>query len=172
MGWRQGYIRVPKTCSADTPADECVASCPDDIIRGRSADKILEESGVKEIWNEANSNTVNLDDTALSAFDIDTATILDGLCRVGYAGELFTSAAPGPHLLDHARELGAVPEPCAPHEDRGHSRLQRRLDLRAQSHRKRHGHRLRLGGRGGHGAAHVHDGNVPRPPRRRRAAVQ
>ena len=92
--WRQGYIRVPKTCSADTPADECVASCPDDVIRGRSADKILEESGVKEIWNEANSNTVNLDDTALSAFDIDTATILDGLCRVGYAGELFTSAAP------------------------------------------------------------------------------
>ena len=85
--WRQGYIRLPETCSMDSVSD-CVASCPDAIIRGRTAVEIFKESGVEGIWSNYGINPFD------SELGGKLETILSVLCRVGYPGELFTSAAP------------------------------------------------------------------------------
>ena len=85
--WRQGYIRTPEMCSSDTPATECIPSCPSDIIRGRSAGEIFNISGIVGISNPFFSS--KREDYGVSEKDI-----LDLLCSVGYPGELFTSAAP------------------------------------------------------------------------------
>ena len=90
--WRQGYIRLPESCSADTPKDECVASCPEAIIGNRTAKEVLDVTGVTAIWDQIGG--VNLTDDGLSSYNLKTDDILDAICRVGYAGELFTSAAP------------------------------------------------------------------------------
>ena len=85
--WRQGYIRIPEMCSADTPATECVPSCPEAVIRGRHASEILNVSGITGI----NNPFFNTDKEKYGISDQD---LLDQLCSVGYPGELFTSAAP------------------------------------------------------------------------------
>lgn len=86
--WRQGYVRTPEVCSADTPDSECVASCPEALTNGRSAQKLLNDTGVFSI------NTVSPDRIAMDEFNVTYDDIWDALCHVGYAGELFTSAAP------------------------------------------------------------------------------
>lgn len=85
--WRQGYIRTPEMCASDTPATECIASCPSEIIRDRSAGEIFNISGITGISNPFFSS--NRDEYGISEDDI-----LHQLCSIGYPGELFTSAAP------------------------------------------------------------------------------
>ena len=72
--WRQGYIRLPETCSMDSVSD-CVASCPDAIIRGRTAVEIFKESGVEGIWSNYGINPFD------SELGGKLETILSVLCR-------------------------------------------------------------------------------------------
>ena len=97
--WRQGYIRLPSACSADTPHDECMPSCPSAILEVRSgaakeegavnATKILTDAGVWGLSPFDDSYRAILHDAGLTDADL-----LDELCHVGSAGEMFTSAAP------------------------------------------------------------------------------
>ena len=85
--WRQGFMRVPEYCSADTPASECMTSCPDEILMGDNADGVLMRSGAHKllpqgIWG------------LLATHNFTHEDLLFGLCATGHPGEMFTSAAP------------------------------------------------------------------------------
>lgn len=82
--WRQGYVRCPETCSWDTPQSDCVCSCPPLGGDNMTAHEILNVTGVLSrnmpfgrSWSSATYRQ-----------------LLDALCRVGFPGEMFTSAAP------------------------------------------------------------------------------
>jgi hypothetical protein len=77
--WRQGYVRCPESCSADTPAADCVCSCPAGILRGRSPYDVLSATGM--VMSVSNLT------------DADYAAQLDMLCHVGHPGETITSHA-------------------------------------------------------------------------------
>mmetsp|Transcript_19502 Transcript_19502/g.25262 ORF Transcript_19502/g.25262 Transcript_19502/m.25262 type:complete len:635 (+) Transcript_19502:47-1951(+) len=81
--WRQGYSRCPDTCSSDTPQDECYCECPDTIRGNKTAYQILNESGA-----------VEMDVFPSDGKGFTYESLLDGLCRIGFPGEMFTSAAP------------------------------------------------------------------------------
>jgi hypothetical protein len=36
--WREGFARTPELCSQDTPASECVPSCPASIVTPNGED--------------------------------------------------------------------------------------------------------------------------------------
>lgn len=89
--WRQGYVRVPDVCSDDTPAKECMATCPEAITsQFGSAEQFLSHAHIgstySDIFLSSNSN--------VDAYSYTYEDLLDELCHVGYAGEMFTSAAP------------------------------------------------------------------------------
>ena len=89
--WRQGFVRVPEVCSADTPRERCMPSCPAEIrAQYSSAEALLEAAGVvrDSSWSTLLMNST-FESTTLTYDDL-----LDELCHVGYAGEMFTSAAP------------------------------------------------------------------------------
>ncbi|KAJ8598596.1 hypothetical protein CTAYLR_001690 [Chrysophaeum taylorii] len=92
--WRQGYVRCPEKCSTDAPQDQCMCSCPADIVRGRNAREVLEAVG------GLNSDMPFLEYWELSAEatggdqDVTYQNLLNALCHVGFPGEMFTSAAP------------------------------------------------------------------------------
>ena len=86
--WRQGWTRCPSSCSADTPADECVCSCPESVRGNRTAAEIFELAG---LWN-LNPNSDLL--TLMANNGVSDDDLLDLLCEVGHPGEMFTSAAP------------------------------------------------------------------------------
>ena len=81
--WRQGLIRVPSYCSADTPEDECMPMCPESIIGDRDAETVLRDYG---LYN------VTFDPPLVKSYTAEE--LLTELCHVGYPGEMFTSAAP------------------------------------------------------------------------------
>ncbi|KAJ8610812.1 hypothetical protein CTAYLR_006440 [Chrysophaeum taylorii] len=80
--WRQGYARCPDKCSMDTPQDQCRCSCPTEIVGGRSARDVLNASGAFDLNAFVDVKGISYDD------------ILEGLCGIGFPGEMFTSAAP------------------------------------------------------------------------------
>ena len=101
--WRQGFVRVPTTCSDDTPHADCMPSCPAAILdifsagaieaEGREAEKaateMLTKMGVFSLSPLGESYRDELHEAGLTDLDL-----LNELCNVGSAGEMFTSAAP------------------------------------------------------------------------------
>jgi len=93
--WRQGYLRCPETCSDDTPAEDCVCSCPSDltgVTDDITAAKFLADRGLiqfGEMWNQS-----AYPDFFTDAGFSGSSELLDFLCHVGSPGEMFTSAAP------------------------------------------------------------------------------
>ncbi|KAH8062373.1 hypothetical protein JL722_3290 [Aureococcus anophagefferens] len=85
--WRQGYVRCPATCSTDTPESECTCSCPSSVIGERNSLDILNDVGFTTIYSL-------YDQQLIEGVGLDYDEILDMLCHVGHAGEMFTSAAP------------------------------------------------------------------------------
>lgn len=88
--WRQGFVRVPEFCSDDTPGDDCMPSCPEEIrSQFGSAKELLHKAGVvtPATWSGLMQESVF--NTTLGFRDL-----LEELCHVGYAGEMFTSSAP------------------------------------------------------------------------------
>ena len=81
--WRQGLIRTPSYCSADTKGEDCMATCPESLTKGKTAEEIFETYGLYSI-------TSNL--PLVEGFSAEE--LLTELCHVGYPGEMFTSAAP------------------------------------------------------------------------------
>ena len=92
--WRQGYVRVPDVCSDDTPAKECMPTCPE-AIRSQfaSAEQLLNRADVGATYSSLFLSSNN-DDGSSSSYSYTYDDLLDELCHVGYAGEMFTSAAP------------------------------------------------------------------------------
>ena len=75
----------------DTPRERCMPSCPAEIrAQYSSAEALLEAAGVvrDSSWSTLLMNST-FKSTTLTYDDL-----LDELCHVGYAGEMFTSAAP------------------------------------------------------------------------------
>ena len=92
--WRQGLLRCPEMCSDDTPAEECVCSCPSEITGTMLPKDVLQAFGITELTS-AFSRWESLQDL----FNCDTeeecyTALLNTVCHVGHAGEMFTSAAP------------------------------------------------------------------------------
>lgn len=87
--WRQGVIRSPDYCSYDTKAEDCIMSCPDEIVGKFSAEEMASEFGVSEtsdVWPTIFPQA--------KARGLSTEQIKDFMCGVFYPGEMFTSAAP------------------------------------------------------------------------------
>ena len=87
--WRQGYVRCPDSCSADTPQEECSCSCPTELLAGRSAEDVLALTGMDGL--DANSGTL---ESEMAEHGLGWEDYLELLCHVGLPGEMFTSAAP------------------------------------------------------------------------------
>jgi len=96
--WRQGFLRCPEYCSQDTPSTDCTCSCPESLREEAfgesvSSHELMERTGLftwnsefmdgwKEAFGIAHHDAGSWDD------------VLDAICHVGHAGEMFTSAAP------------------------------------------------------------------------------
>jgi len=90
--WREGFIRTPDSCSADTPGNACMPTCPRAII-GQDIDNhtaftLLHKAGISAL------NPLSDFDDVLKDYDLDWSLFLKELCHIGYPGEMFTSAAP------------------------------------------------------------------------------
>ena len=81
--WRQGLIRTPSFCSADTSGDDCMATCLESLTAGKTAEEVFRTYGLYG----TTSNTPLVE--GYTAEDL-----LTELCHVGYPGEMFTSSAP------------------------------------------------------------------------------
>ena len=84
--WRQGYVRCPSFCAAETPKEECACHCPAAVLAGRSSEEILNTTGILQFdssWKDS-----------IADANLDWDDVLELLCHVGHAGEMFTSAAP------------------------------------------------------------------------------
>lgn len=82
--WRQGIVRCPVDCAGDA---ECVCSCPDEIVRGRTAYEIFNITGMFDITPEI--KTLLVEEMGYTYDEL-----FDAFCHVGHPGEMFTSAAP------------------------------------------------------------------------------
>jgi len=97
--WRQGFVRIPESCSADTPGDECMPHCPAEITGSMTAREVLKagrvwgDNGWSAQMNESFATYVPDTDNG-EVEDLTDADLLDELCHVGYPGEMFTSSAP------------------------------------------------------------------------------
>ena len=107
--WRYGFLRCPEICGADTPVDECVCSCPAEVMGNASAYDVLATrtpvahwitklSRGSIFWNTASESTgpggwrvkhMNPDQQT-SLWEL----MLHALCNPGHVGEMYTSAAP------------------------------------------------------------------------------
>ena len=94
--WRQGYVRLPSTCSADTPHTECTPSCPAAILDDASGFKISEggrdaDAAATKILNDAGVwglSPLGLDyRTALHSTGLTDLDLLQELCHVGVSKE-------------------------------------------------------------------------------------
>eukprot|EP00621_Florenciella_sp_RCC1693_P003496 CAMPEP_0182549246 /NCGR_PEP_ID=MMETSP1323-20130603/39968_1 /TAXON_ID=236787 /ORGANISM="Florenciella parvula, Strain RCC1693" /LENGTH=285 /DNA_ID=CAMNT_0024760697 /DNA_START=9 /DNA_END=866 /DNA_ORIENTATION=- len=86
--WRQGFLRVPTYCSADTPHSDCMASCPEEFRNGLNASEVIYKTGLKH--DSADSTWLS----ALSDYGKNEEMLLEEICHLGSPGEMFTSAAP------------------------------------------------------------------------------
>lgn len=91
--WRQGFVRVPHSCSEDTPHEDCMPTCPEGIIGSdlthEQAYALLDVTGILAL-TPSTKTLVEL----LEASDLGWADLLTELCHVGSPGDMFTSAAP------------------------------------------------------------------------------
>jgi len=96
--WRQGWIRTPESCSSDTAAEDCMPKCPSEIIGSMTAAEVLALSRVygDMDWSSEVRATLDVydDDAEEHETAITSKELLEALCHVGYAGEMFTSSAP------------------------------------------------------------------------------
>jgi hypothetical protein len=96
--WRQGWIRTPESCSSDTPGEDCMPSCPSEITGDLTSVEVLMASRMfyqGMSWSDSLQATLLEDDAETGDYElISHDDLLAELCHVGYAGEMFTSAAP------------------------------------------------------------------------------
>lgn len=98
--WRSGYIRCPMNCA---PEQKCRCECPVEVLGNSSAYEILRKSHALH-WLTDDVNTMfyldertgewHIAGKSLQEEDEIWASLLAGLCDVGWPGEMFTSAAP------------------------------------------------------------------------------
>jgi len=86
--WRQGWLRTPSYCSSDTPHEDCMCSCPDDVLEGRDAAEVFKLAGFSNLTADSNW------ESALSTYGLSVEDLFDEICHVGSPGEMFTSSAP------------------------------------------------------------------------------
>lgn len=91
--WRQGFVRLPDSCSVDTPHSECMPTCPEGIIgtdlTENEAYTILDTTGILALTPDS-----SLMETLLKESGLGWVDLLTELCHVGSPGDMFTSAAP------------------------------------------------------------------------------
>lgn len=87
--WRQGFLRLPETCSIDTPHEECMPKCTELITENYTAAEILDLAGFDKTFTKYKKLKRVMEDMNVSRTDL-----LATLCHIGSPGEMFTSAAP------------------------------------------------------------------------------
>lgn len=90
--WRQGFVRTPDSCSADTPGEDCMSVCPEAIVgklTNQSAYDILDKTGVLSL--NPSGKTLHF---WMQMAGLDFKDFLEELCHVGWPGDMFTSSAP------------------------------------------------------------------------------
>jgi len=100
--WRLGYIRCPSSCDYETTdVEDCECYCPSNFTEGYTAYELLVKLGQMDYidvspWLEYSNET----DRYMFPGYADVKQeelwqgLLDLICSVGHAGEMFTSAAP------------------------------------------------------------------------------
>lgn len=94
--WRQGYVRCPELCTGDTPIHKCVCSCPSDVTsQFKTSREFLVASGLFNISMSFFSDWTRFKEDFNCVHEAQCYdAVVDTLCHVGHAGEMFTSAAP------------------------------------------------------------------------------
>ena len=94
--WRQGFLRCPEFCAADTPEEDCSCACPPELIESVNENDDM-MSGIERVLEITGMKWLNkgwLQDDILQDAGVGSADVFKAFCHVGYAGEMFTSAAP------------------------------------------------------------------------------
>jgi hypothetical protein len=92
--WRQGFVRIPESCSDDTPHEDCMPTCPEGIIgsldtmTSDEAYALLDKTGILYFLQTGFQSKISNSD------EVDWKDLLKELCHVGSPGEMFTSSAP------------------------------------------------------------------------------
>mmetsp|Transcript_24930 Transcript_24930/g.29454 ORF Transcript_24930/g.29454 Transcript_24930/m.29454 type:complete len:652 (+) Transcript_24930:87-2042(+) len=92
--WRQGFTRIPETCSADTSHADCMPSCPETIVGDWDdmddvkASQILSVAGVFDLTDVSNMHDL------LNDYKLGYKDLLKELCHIGSPGEMYSSSAP------------------------------------------------------------------------------
>jgi len=106
--WRAGYLECPAACSMDTPADDCMCSCPRAKLAGKEAYEILLETGVfdsikyfdgsgdslESVFDEETGQThYTLPGMTRAQAQVVFRTMLQLLCNPGHIGDMFQSTS-------------------------------------------------------------------------------
>jgi len=105
--WRSGYVICPESCSMDTPAKECMCSCTQETLEGKSAYEILDDAGVlasAEFFDSENhliSSWYDENGTVyytLPGYSFDESqhiykSLLHHLCNPGHIGTMFQATS-------------------------------------------------------------------------------
>merc|ERR1711998_442935 len=89
--WRQGFLRCPESCAADTPISDCQCSC-DDYVKDFTSDDAYDFLNDRGIYNSLPQ--WEDDNFVADGGWNNPKDLLEFVCHVGHAGEMFTSAAP------------------------------------------------------------------------------
>jgi len=97
--WRQGYVRCPESCSADTPTRYCTCSIPaavdPRVTKGMTNKQFIEHTGLYNLTNLFSAwHSFLSDGFDCTDEEVCLGRAIDFLGHVGHAGEMFTSAAP------------------------------------------------------------------------------
>lgn len=87
--WRQGFVRVPEICSADTPHSDCMPYCPEETIGNLTDAELLNNTGLRPHIT-SDTNWIS----ELKSKNLTLKELVLELCHIGSPGEMFTSAAP------------------------------------------------------------------------------
>ena len=98
--WRQGLVRCPEMCGADTAGDMCTCSCMTEELGFANASTLVFDYGgadfnlissMYDFWVKPNSTQKMRNSTEWNFVKEELAMMM---CHVGWPGEMFTSAAP------------------------------------------------------------------------------